>query len=290
MQNHAGEHIVSGIIHRRFGYDNVGFHMGTDAISLDINGELTAEQVRLIEIEANEAIEANLPIIIQTPEKKALDAMSYRSKKEIEGDVRIVEIPGYDLCACCGTHPFRTGEIRMIKILSVQNYKGGVRISMLAGNRAMEDYRKKHDSVVEISHLLSAKTGEVSEGVERLLKEIGDLKYSMMQMKREYMAVKAQNAELEDGSICVMENALKGNDLREYASLLSKRVDRVLALSENGDSQMNYVLIDLGGQAKNLGQEIRQFFDGKGGGQSQMIQGTLKGDYFSVKQWFENHE
>ena len=104
------------------------------------------------------------------------------------------------------------------------------------------------------------------------------------------MAVKAQNAELEDGSICVMENALKGNDLREYASLLSKRVDRVLALSENGDSQMNYVLIDLGGQAKNLGQEIRQFFDGKGGGQSQMIQGTLKGDYFSVKQWFENHE
>lgn len=290
MQNHAGEHIVSGIIHRRFGYDNVGFHMGTDAISLDINGELTAEQVRLIEIEANEAIEANLPIIIQTPEKKALDAMSYRSKKEIEGDVRIVEIPGYDLCACCGTHPFRTGEIRMIKILSVQNYKGGVRISMLAGNRAMEDYRKKHDSVVEISHLLSAKTGEVSEGVERLLKEIGDLKYSMMQMKREYMAVKAQSAELEDGSICVMENALKGNDLREYASLLSKRVDRVLALSENGDSQMNYVLIDLGGQAKNLGQEIRQFFDGKGGGQPQMIQGTLKGDYFSVKQWFENHE
>ena len=132
--------------------------MGSEAITLDINGELSWEQVKEIEKEANAAIDANVPIAINIPEKDVLETMEYRSKKVIDGDVRIVEIPGYDLCACCGTHPFRTGEIRLIKILSVQNYKGGVRISMLAGDRAIEDYGQKHDQVVEISHLLSAKT------------------------------------------------------------------------------------------------------------------------------------
>lgn len=290
MQNHAGEHIVSGLIHSKFGYDNVGFHMGSEAITLDINGELTIAQVREIEKEANQAIEANVPIIINIPEKAILSTMEYRSKKEIEGDVRIVEIPGYDLCACCGTHPYRTGEIGMIKILSVQNYKGGVRITMLAGKRAFEDYSQKHESVVQISHLLSAKTGEVSDAVERLLKEIGDLKFNMVQMKREMMAIKAQNLNVTGSSICVLENDLKGNDLREYANLIAGRIERVLALSDVGNNQMRYVLVDGKGQAKFLGQEIQKLYEGKGGGSPQMVQGTLKGEWQIIKQWFENHE
>ena len=129
--------------------------------------------------------------------------MEYRSKKELDGDVRIVEISGYDRCACCGTHPLRTGEIRLIKILSVQNYKGGVRIAMLAGNRALEDYMDKHESVVDISHLLSAKTGEITGAVERLLKEMADLKYTMVQMKREIMERKAKTLEISTNAVCV---------------------------------------------------------------------------------------
>ena len=290
MQNHAGEHIVSGIIHRRYGYDNVGFHMGSEAVTLDINGELTLEQVKEIEIEANRAIEANVPIVIDIPEKDRLEQMEYRSKKVIDGDVRIVNIPGYDLCACCGTHPLHTGEIRLIKILSVQNYKGGVRISMLAGNRAIEDYGQKHDQVVEISHLLSAKTGEVSTAVERMLKEIGDLKFSMVQMKREWMSLKAKNIEAEGEALCVQENDLKGNDLREYANLLSESLIRVMVLGESENGQMRYVLVDKKDQARTFGQEIQKNFGGKGGGSAQMIQGTLKGEVSQIKQWFEKHE
>lgn len=290
MQNHAGEHIVSGLIHRQYGYDNVGFHMGSEAVTLDINGELTVEQVKVIEVEANRAIEENIPIRITIPEKSVLAAMEYRSKKELEGDVRIVEVPGYDRCACCGTHPLRTGEIRMIKILAVQNYKGGVRISMLAGNRAMEDYRNKHESVVEISHLLSAKTGEVTEAVERLLKEIGDLKFTMVQMKRDMMAMKASNQQICGEALCVLENDFKGNDLREYANLLSERVPRILALSDGGGEQLRYVLIDQKGQARALGQEMQKLFASRGGGNDQMIQGTLKGEWEAIKGWFESHE
>ncbi|MDY5956462.1 MAG: alanyl-tRNA editing protein [Frisingicoccus sp.] len=289
MQNHAGEHIVSGLIHGKYGYDNVGFHMGSEAVTLDINGELTKEQVKEIEKEANGAIEANIPIQVFVPEKRVLEQMEYRSKKELEGDVRIVEISGYDRCACCGTHPLRTGEIRLIKILSVQNYKGGVRIAMLAGNRALEDYMDKHESVVDISHLLSSKTGEITGAVERLLKEMADLKYTMVQMKRELMERKAKTLEISGNVVCVEENEFKGNELREYANMLSERVEKVLVVSGGTDSQRRYVLIDKRGGAKTLGQEIQTLFGGKGGGSPQMIQGTMSGNFEEIKRWFEQH-
>lgn len=288
MQNHAGEHIVSGLIHQKYGYDNVGFHMGSDAITLDMNGILTYEQVIEIEREANQTIEANVLINSYIPDKDALKLMMYRSKKEIEGDVRIVEIPGYDQCACCGTHPFRTGEIRLIKILSVQNYKGGVRISMLAGRRALEDYHQKHESVVKISRMLSAKTGEVADAVEHLLKEMSDLKFTVVQMKREMMAAKAAQQVIEGDRLCVLASEFQGNELREYATLLSKRVECVLALSEGSDGAFRYVLIDGNNQAKTYAQEMRERFQGKGGGSNQMIQGTLKGQWTEIQQWFEH--
>ena len=290
MQNHAGEHIVSGLIHKKYGYDNVGFHMGSEAVTLDINGELSYEQVMEIEKEANLAIEANLPIGISIPEKHVLDTMEYRSKKAIDGDVRIVEIPGYDQCACCGTHPMKTGEIRLIKILSVQNYKGGVRISMLAGNRALKDYHQKHESVVAISRLLSAKTDEVADAVERVQKEMADLKFSMIQIKREWMALKAQQMEISSSAVCVLENSLQGNDLREFANFLSNRVERVLVMAETSEGQMRYVLYDQKDQARVFGQEIQKLFAGKGGGSPQMVQGTLAGNWMEIKEWFENHE
>lgn len=287
MQNHAGEHIVSGLIHEKYGYDNVGFHMGSEAITLDINGELTEAQVREIEAEANQAIEKNVPIRAEIPPKDKLAEMTYRSKKELEGDVRIVEIPGYDRCACCGTHPFHTGEIRLIKILSVQNYKGGVRIAMLAGNRALNDYMEKHERVVKISHLLSSKTGEISEAVERLQKEIGDLKFKMVQMKREMMAVKASNLVISGRAVCVLENELEGNDLREYANLLSKRAERVLVLSGGRDGRYRYVLFDEKLRAKDYGKKMQGLYQAKGGGTPQMIQGTVAGEPDKIREWFE---
>ncbi|MEE1243238.1 MAG: hypothetical protein UHW97_05125, partial [Frisingicoccus sp.] len=143
---------------------------------------------------------------------------------------------------------------------------------------------------VEISHLLSAKTGEVTEAVERLLKEIGDLKFTMVQMKRDMMAMKASNQQICGEALCVLENDFKGNDLREYANLLSERVPRILALSDGGGEQLRYVLIDQKGQARALGQEMQKLFASRGGGNDQMIQGTLKGEWEAIKGWFESHE
>jgi len=289
MQNHAGEHIVSGLIHQKYGFDNVGFHMGSDGITLDINGELTKEQVEAIEEEANRAVQDNIPIQVTIPAKDVLKQMDYRSKKALEGDVRIVEIPGIDVCACCGTHPLKTGEIHLIKILSLQNYKGGVRILMVAGMRALADYAGKHESIIEISHLLSAKTGEVCEAVSRLQKENADLKFRLVRMKKELLAVKAENFGADKDVICVQEPDLNGNELREYANLLIQKAKRVLVLSDGGDDRWRYVLADGNGKAKELGAEIQTLFDGKGGGSPAMIQGTMTGTFKDIQQWIETH-
>lgn len=289
MQNHAGEHIISGLIHQKYGFDNVGFHMGSEAVTLDINGELTKAQVMEIEAEANQAISENVPIETFVPERSALEDIEYRSKKALEGDIRIVKIPGYDCCACCGTHPKRTGEIRLIKILSVQNYKGGVRIFMLAGLRALKDYSDKHENVTEISHLLSAKTGEVCEAVRRLQKENGDLKYQMAGLKRQFLEIKAENLLVHSQGVCVQEENLNGNELREYANLLARRTERVFALSKKTEDTWQFVFIDKKNNARVFLDKLKTVFQGRGGGTDMMIQGTAKGSAEKIQEWFETY-
>lgn len=133
MQEHSGEHIVSGIVHRLHGYDNVGFHLGSENTTLDFNGELSEEQLQEVERLANEAVFADLPVQISYPSKEELKTLDYRSKIEIEGQVRLVEIPGVDICACCAPHVTHTGEIGIIKFIACDRHRGGCRVTMLAG-------------------------------------------------------------------------------------------------------------------------------------------------------------
>ena len=165
MQQHTGEHIFSGLVHKHFGYDNVGFHMGTDEVTVDFNGIITQEQLDALEDEANQLIYDNVSVHVFYPSKEELEQLDYRSKKELTGVVRIVEIPGGDICACCGTHVETTGEVGIIKLRTMINYKGGVRISMLCGRRALIDYRERLKDEIRISNLLSAKLALVPESV-----------------------------------------------------------------------------------------------------------------------------
>ena len=171
MQQHSGEHIISGIVHGRFGYNNVGFHLGADYCTMDFDGPITKEQLKEIEEEANRIVYKNLNIEILYPTKEELKDLTYRSKIEIEGQVRIVNIPGVDICACCAPHVDRTGEIGNIKLVDMVSYKGGERITMLSGSRALTDHQQKEESVKKISALLCAKDTEVAEAVEKLKEE-----------------------------------------------------------------------------------------------------------------------
>ena len=138
MQQHSGEHMVSGIVHEKYGYDNVGFHMSSDVITIDFSGVLDKKQLEEIEAETNRKIWENTSVEIFYPEKEDLEQLPYRSKKELTGKIRLVRFPGADLCACCGTHVTHTGEIGMVKLLTVENFHEGVRVTMISGKRVLE--------------------------------------------------------------------------------------------------------------------------------------------------------
>ena len=277
MQEHSGEHLVSGLIHQRFGYDNVGFHMGTDEVTIDFNGVLEWGDLMAIEEKANGMIWENLEISAVYPEKDELDAMEYRSKKELTGAVRIVSIPGGDVCACCGTHVERTGEIGLVKFLSMIHYKGGVRISLLCGKRAVEDYERKRDQVQKISVLLSARPGEFSSAVEKLKDEEAKLQEKLVAAYDKLIASEVRDIKEGDGDIFILEPDFEAIQLRHLVNRLleEKKGRTVLALGGAAEGSFLYVLGSRDGDMRRLSRELNGLLNGRGGGSAQMAQGTF---------------
>lgn len=277
MQEHSGEHLVSGLIHQRFGYDNVGFHMGTDEVTIDFNGTLEWADLMAIEEKANGMIWENLEISAVYPEKDELDAMEYRSKKELTGAVRIVSIPGGDVCACCGTHVERTGEIGLVKFLSMIHYKGGVRISLLCGKRAVEDYERKRGQVQRISVLLSARPGEIARAVEKLKDEEAKLQEKLVAAYDKLLASEVRGIKEGDGDIFILEPDFEAIQLRHLVNRLleEKKGRTVLALGGATEGSFLYVLGSRDGDMRRLSRELNGLLNGRGGGSAQMAQGTF---------------
>ena len=277
MQEHSGEHLVSGLIHQRFGYDNVGFHMGTDEVTIDFNGVLEWGDLMAIEEKANGMIWENLEISAVYPEKDELDAMEYRSKKELTGAVRIVSIPGGDVCACCGTHVERTGEIGLVKFLSMIHYKGGVRISLLCGKRAVEDYERKRDQVQKISVLLSARPGEIARAVEKLKEDEAKLQEKLVAAYDKLIASEVRDIKEGDGDIFILEPDFEAIQLRHLVNRLleEKKGKTVLALGGAAEGSFLYVLGSRDGDMRRLSRELNGLLNGRGGGSAQMAQGTF---------------
>ena len=278
MQQHTGEHIVSGIVNRRFGYQNVGFHLSDTYCTLDFNGPITKEQLKEIELEANKAVFENLDIDVSYPSKEVLAQMEYRSKIEIEGQVRIVTVPGYDVCACCAPHVKKTGEIGLIKLVNMANYKGGVRITMLCGFRALRDYDKKDINVKEISASLCAKEYEVADAVRHLKEEHSSLKGKLANLQQKMMVYRANEIEVDDEITVVFDAELSGNGPRELMNLLLDRGVKVAAVFAGTDENgYRYVIGSRVCDVRPISKKINALFNGRGGGKPEMVQGSLSG-------------
>ncbi len=288
MQNHSGEHIVSGIIHRMFGLENVGFHMGSDAVTIDLSGELDAEQLAQVEREANRAVWENAEIQIAYPSAEALAQLDYRSKKELTGAVRIVTIPGSDVCACCGTHVRRTGEIGAIKLLTAQRNKGGVRVWMLCGARALADYAAKNTDLYAISGLLSAKIHETVPAVERLLAENTQLEQRAAQLEKRFFALKAERFQEGSARAIVFEEGLDHAALRRYCQALCARAELAAVFSPDGQGGWRYVLGSMKKDPRPLGKLLNQAFSGRGGGNRELVQGTVLGEASKIAAFCES--
>lgn len=288
MQQHTGEHIVSGIANRFFGVDNVGFHMGEKSMTVDWNGQLDENQLVLVERLSNEAVYRNLPVLAECPSREELDRLNYRSKKELTGTVRIVTVPGFDVCACCGTHVAHTGEIGAIKLLSSQNYKGGTRITMACGAQAMDDYAEKQQSVAAVSALLSAKPEEISQAVERMLHDDSELKHELSALRSQMLELKAGAIAADSGDVCMFEENLMSDDLRRYALLLSERCGGTAAVFCGPDGNYRYALANAKEDVRPVGKALNSAFSGRGGGSKELVQGSLKGNRGDLEKFFQH--
>ena len=288
MQQHSGEHIVSGIVHARFGYDNVGFHLNDELCTLDLSGPLTKEELREVEDAANEAVFANVPVQVSYPSKEELKTLDYRSKIEIDGQVRIVTIPGYDVCACCAPHVYFTGEIGLIKLVQSQNYKGGIRITMLCGRRALKDYQQKEESVKAIMGSLSAKEELIAEAVERVKEECTQLKSELAETR--YQILEAQAEKIPEGQkkVCIFDSKLSGNEPRELMNLVLKKGTEVCAVfAGNEESGYRYVIGSETEDVRPYSKILKEQFGGRGGGKPVMVQGSVNGSEEAIRKVFE---
>ena len=273
MQQHTGEHIISGFIHAMTGFDNVGFHMGEHSVTVDFNGVVTREQLEEAERLSNEAVYRNLPVKALYPSDSELADYDYRSKKEIKGQVRLTSIEGVDLCACCGTHVAYTGEIGIIKAVSMMNYKQGVRITLQIGRKAFEDYCEKNKSVLEISALLKAKADEITPAVERVLAQLHEERYKFTQLKKQLFEIKAK--EYDGSDCCVFDDGGNAEEARIFSDMLAEKVGVAAVFSGNDTEGYKYVVTSRNADVRDIGNKLRAAYNARGGGKPEMIQGSV---------------
>ena len=287
MQQHSGEHIFSGIVHRLHGYDNIGFHMGKDFVTVDFSGLLTEEEIAEAEKQANTVVLANERILAEYPCARELETLEYRSKKEIDGAVRIVTVPGADVCACCGTHVKRTGEIGPIKVTSSEHYKTGIRLTLEIGWRALEDYEEKHRNVKAISALLSVKPEETAAAVQKQQELMQELRLQNNGLKQRLFEMMVMEIPEGQEKTVIFEDGLNAVEIRKLADMLSERTGLAAVFSGSDGEGYKYVVCSRQKDAAALGKDLNRELNGRGGGKNPMIQGSLQAEKAQIREFFE---
>lgn len=287
MQQHTGEHIFSGIVHSLFGFDNVGFHLSADSVTVDFNGELSDDDICKVQNLVNKAIWKDIEIKVSYPTKEELSTLSYRSKKEIDGELRIVEIPGVDICACCAPHVKRTGEVGFFRIIKSERHRGGMRFFILCGERAMLDAREKLLQNYLVSNLLVAKETETFAAVGRLFEERAALSAEVAALKKELSALKAKSVESGE-KIVVISETEDMNEARQLADKLSDKAEKFAAVLFGKRCERYVIISKTEFDLAALCRKLNTGFSGRGGGRGGIVQGSLASSE-GAKEFLENY-
>ena len=287
MQQHSGEHICSGLICGRYHCDNVGFHMGTDMVTIDFNADIPWEELLEIEAQANQYIYEDHPIDIQSHRGAELDAIDYRSKKPLEGDVRIVAFPGADCCACCGTHVLRSGQVGLVKFLSVQKFREGVRIELLCGKRALDYLSRTWEQAKTIGQRLSVKPVDAAAAVERLEHELSAAKLRCAQLEESVFAAIAQE-QAGKGNVLLFQPPMKPDSVRKLADAAAKTCGGLAAVFAGEGIHYAYALgradgQDISAQVKAMNAALH----GRGGGRNGFAQGSVEAEQNAIEAFFK---
>ena len=288
MQHHTAEHIVSGLICSKYDAENVGFHMGKDAVTIDFNVNLDKQQVEEIELLANEAVFQNLEVKVNNYNKEQIKDLKYRSKKELDGIIRIVEIPGYDICACCGIHVSRTGEIGMIKLLSVQKYKTGCRIELVCGKRALQSFNDIYQQIDDTSVLLSIQHNEVFETAKELLNKINDQKHQNVLLKNELFDLELSRIDRKENQFLVKEN-LAMNEVKILCPKLLEKSSNMAGIFSKVEDVYYFQIMSHEKDLRPIAKEITANYNGKGGGSCNCVQGQLHTNSEQINEIFKNY-
>jgi len=279
MQQHSGEHLFSGLTYKKYGYRNVGFHLSNQIATMDFDGVLTKEQAEGLEWLVNEAIVANVEVKTGYPSKEELAGLEYRSKIEIDGAVRIVEIPGYDICACCAPHVKRTGEIGMFKIQSMQNYKGGVRISFLCGFRALVEYRRKSDIVTELTGILTTSDDKLSENVNKLKSQVQSLKGQLSSAKQAVMECRIAEIPAEQKDVVLFERDIEASVMRTVINKLVEKHNGICGVFSGSDEAgYSFIIGSRNEDCRMVANLLKEKFGARGGGSTAMVQGSASAE------------
>lgn len=288
MQQHTGEHIVSGLVNRKWGYHNVGFHVGADVITIDFDGPIPADALEALELEANRAVWENLPVEVTIPAPEELARAVYRTKRALDWPVRIVRVPGYDSCACCGVHVARTGEIGIIKLLSVMSFRGGTRMEMACGSRALGLVNTAFNQNRLVSQIFSAKWQETGAAAQRMnaaleeekLRCVGLYRRLYTHIAREYTAA---------GDVLRFEEGLEPVQIRELADAIAQVCGgRAAVFSGEDGSGYAYALVTHRGTLREFGKAMTAALDGRGGGKDGFQQGRVRANRAQIEEFFRN--
>lgn len=285
MQQHSGEHIVSGIIHAKYGYNNVGFHLSKDYMTADLDGELTEGQIKEVERLANEAVFQNIPIDATLFTHEEIKEKPYRSKIEIVGKVRLVEIGQYDTCACCGTHVRYTGEIGIIKCIGWERHRGGMRLTLLCGKRAISDYDQRLMITREIGNMLSTKTEKILEAFIKGQEELGSLKQKLASVTNDLLIFRAQDY-IKKGETFIYKEDLTADEMRKLCVLLTELSDNVFLVLTMQDGNIKYALGSSKEDVRPISKLLNENFSGRGGGKPELCQGSLTGTIKEIKEFW----
>jgi alanyl-tRNA synthetase len=288
MQQHSGEHIVSGLAHYLWGCENVGFHMGAEVITIDFDRPLTEEQFAQLERTANWHLwQVNAPAEITCPSPQELENIHYRSKKKLTGQVRIVTFPGADCCACCGTHVRCPAQVGLVKLLSMQKLREGVRIELVCGGRAFRYLDRALEQNIQVSRLLSAKVFETGAAVERLLRENESLKSRLLALEESRFAALAERYS-QAGDVLLFEDGLSPDGLRRLCdAVLHTCGGRCACFSGDDSSGYKYAVGQLGGDLRGLIKELNQALNGRGGGKPDFVQGSVQTSRQAIRTFFQ---
>ena len=276
MQQHSAEHIFSGLAYKKYGYSNVGFHLSNQIVTMDFDGAFTPEQLEEMEWEVNKAIVANAKVNTSYPAKEVLEKLEYRSKLELLEDIRIVEIEGYDVCACCAPHVHHTGEIGSFKIQSAQSYKGGVRISFLAGFRALQEYRRKSEIISELTGVLTTNQENLTDHVTKLKTQVFNLKSQLSNAKQSLMEIKIKEVSESQKDVILFEQDLEAADMRNVVNKLMEVHEGVCGIFVGNDTDgYNFIIGSKNVNCCDVATKLRNELNARGGGKPQMIQGSV---------------